>query len=91
MSRRMTARMAIVNLALVSLAACSSTTEQGAVGVERKQLLIVSSAEMDQAAAAAYQNVLKEQSPKGNVNKDTSGSSRRPLCSVRTRRSGSGR
>jgi predicted Zn-dependent protease len=54
----------------VWLAACSTTTEQGAVGVERKQLLLVSSAEMDQAAAAAYQNVLKEQTPKGNVNKD---------------------
>ena len=70
MSPRMTARMVIASLVLVSLAACSTTTEQGAVGVERKQLLLVSSAEMDQAAAAAYQNVLKEQTPKGNVNKD---------------------
>ena len=70
MSRRITAGIAIMALAVVWLAACSTTTEQGAVGVERKQLLLVSSAEMDQAAAAAYQNVLKEQTPKGNVNKD---------------------
>jgi predicted Zn-dependent protease len=70
MSRRITAGIAIAALAVVWLAACSTTTEQGAVGVERKQLLLVSSAEMDQAAAAAYQNVLKEQTPKGNVNKD---------------------
>ena len=70
MSRRMTAGIAVAALAMVWLAACSTTTEQGAVGVERKQLLLVSSAEMDQAAAAAYQNVLKEQTPKGNVNKD---------------------
>ncbi len=70
MTRRMTARMAMTILAVVSLAACSTTTEEGAVGVERKQLLIVSSAEVDQAAAAAYSNVLKEQTPKGNVNKD---------------------
>src|SRR6266446_10171346 len=56
--------------AAVMLAACTTTTEQGAVGVERRQLLLVSSAEMDQAAAAQYQSVLKEQSPKGNVNKD---------------------
>lgn len=70
MSRRITAGIAMVALAVVWLAACSTTTEQGAVGVERKQLLLVSSAEMDQAAAAAYQNVLKEQTPKGNVNKD---------------------
>ena len=71
MSRRITAGIAIAALAVVWLAACSTTTEQGAVGVERKQLLLVSSAEMDQAAAAAYQNVLKEQTPKGNVNKDS--------------------
>jgi predicted Zn-dependent protease len=71
MSRRITAGIAIVALAVVWLAACSTTTEQGAVGVERKQLLLVSSAEMDQAASAAYQNVLKEQTPKGNVNKDS--------------------
>ena len=70
MSRRITAGIAIAALAVVWLAACSTTTEQGAVGVERKQLLLVSSAEMDQAASAAYQNVIKEQTPKGNVNKD---------------------
>ena len=70
MSRRITAGIAIAALAVVWLGACSTTTEQGAVGVERKQLLLVSSAEMDQAASAAYQNVLKEQTPKGNVNKD---------------------
>jgi predicted Zn-dependent protease len=70
MSRRITAGIAIAAFAVGWLAACSTTTEQGAVGVERKQLLLVSSAEMDQAASAAYQNVLKEQTPKGNVNKD---------------------
>ena len=53
-----------------ALAACTTTTEQGAVGVERRQLLLVSSAEMDQGATAAYQNVLKEQGAKGAVNKD---------------------
>src|SRR5258705_12569040 len=56
--------------ALVMLAACSSTTEQGTVGVERSQFLLVSSAEMDKSAALAYQKVLGEQSPKGNVNRD---------------------
>jgi Zn-dependent protease with chaperone function len=52
------------------LAGCATTTEQGAVGVERRQLLLVSSAEMDQSAATAYQNVLKEQGTKGAVNQD---------------------
>jgi predicted Zn-dependent protease len=55
-------------VALVMIA-CSTTTEQGSVGVERKQLLLVSSEEIDQAAAAQYQQVLKTESPKGNVNR----------------------
>ncbi|HZN50742.1 MAG TPA: M48 family peptidase, partial [Methylomirabilota bacterium] len=55
-------------VALVMIA-CSSTTEQGTVGVERSQFLLVSSAEMDKSAAAAYAQVIQEQSPKGNVNK----------------------
>ena len=51
-------------------AGCSTTTEEGAIAVDRRQLLIVSSADMDQAAAAQYQSVLKQQSTKGNVNQD---------------------
>jgi len=51
-------------------AGCATTTEKGAVGVERSQFLLVSSAEMDKSAAAAYQKVIKEQSAKGAVNKD---------------------
>ena len=70
MRRWMAARLGIATLVTFSLAACSTTTEQGAVGVERRQLLLVSSAELDQAAAVQYQNVIKEQTPKGNVNKD---------------------
>jgi predicted Zn-dependent protease len=70
MKRWMTGRLWISALTALSLGACSTTTEQGAVGVERRQLLLVSSAELDQAAAAQYQDVLKEQTPKGNVNKD---------------------
>jgi Zn-dependent protease with chaperone function len=57
-------------VAVAALAGCSATTEQGAVGVERRQLLLVSSAEMDQSASVAYQNVLKEQGAKGSVNQD---------------------
>jgi predicted Zn-dependent protease len=70
MKRWMTRRVGMSLLAATVFAGCSTTTEQGTVGVERRQLLVVSSAEMDQAAAAQYQNVLKEQTPKGNVNKD---------------------
>ena len=62
--------IAIVALVLVALAACSTTTEQGTVGVQRSQLLLVSSAELDKEAAAQYQQVIQTESPKGNVNKD---------------------
>ncbi len=54
----------------MALVACSSTTEQGTVGVNRSQLLLVSSADMDKAAAAQYQQVVQSETPKGNVNHD---------------------
>jgi Zn-dependent protease with chaperone function len=63
-------RVTTVVALATALGACSTTTEQGAVGVERRQLLLVSSAEMDQSATAAYQSVLKEQGAKGTVNQD---------------------
>jgi predicted Zn-dependent protease len=54
----------------IALAACSTTTEQGSVGVQRSQLLLVSSAELDKAAAAQYQQVIQTETPKGTVNRD---------------------
>src|SRR5215475_9996026 len=61
---------AIVVIVLAALAACTSTTEQGTVGVERSQLMFVSSADLNKAAAAQYQQVIQTESPKGNVNRD---------------------
>lgn len=40
--------------ASVMLAACATTTMPGAVGVQREQLLLVSAAEVEKAAATAY-------------------------------------
>ena len=68
--KRMTGRVGTTAVAVVMLTACTTTTEKGTVGVERSQFLLVSSAEMDHSAALAYQKVLQEQSPKGNVNRD---------------------
>src|SRR5262252_10255073 len=70
MKGRTLSRTAIVAWLLAALAACSTTTEQGTVGVQRSQLLLVSSAELDKAAAAQYQQVIQTEAPKGNVNKD---------------------
>src|SRR5262245_59899319 len=69
MRRQLIGRPALMAFAM-ALAACSSTTEQGTVGVQRSQLLLVSSAELDKAAAAQYQQVIKTESQKGNVNRD---------------------
>src|SRR5262249_18941484 len=70
MRNRLIGLAAIVMFATLPLAACTTSTEQGTVGVERKQLLVVSSAEMDKAAAPQYQQLIKTESPKGNVNRD---------------------
>src|SRR5215472_5070076 len=59
---------AIVLLAVMAVGACGTTTEEGTVGVHRSQLLLVSSAEMDQAAAAQYQQLIQGETPKGAVN-----------------------
>src|SRR5215813_14535292 len=60
-------RAAVVVMLFV---ACTTTTEKGTVDVERRQLLLVSSAKMDQSAALAYQKVLQGETPKGNVNRN---------------------
>ena len=68
--RRMTVHAAVVLLAAIALGACATTTEEGTVGVQRSQLLLVSSGEMDQAAAAQYQQLIQSATPKGAVNHD---------------------
>src|SRR5262249_37296642 len=55
-------------IAVLTLTGCATTTQQGAVGVQRSQFLLVSSSEMDRAAATAYRQVLHEES--GKVNRD---------------------
>jgi predicted Zn-dependent protease len=54
------------------LASCETvqTTQPGAVGVDRKQSMLLSSAEVDRGAAQAYQQVLKQASAKKLLNQD---------------------
>ena len=58
--------------ALAVLAGCQSvqTTQSGVVGVERKQTMLVSSAEIDQGAARAYEKIIAEARKKGELNRD---------------------
>lgn len=63
-----------LSLALSSgvLAACltTQTTSGGAVGVDRSQFVLVSSAEVDAAAAKAYVDVLAKAQKEGKLNQD---------------------
>lgn len=61
----------LISLAVaMGLTACSSTTDSGAVGASRSQLLLVSSAELDQMAAQAYAKLRSEAAAKGALNTD---------------------
>ena len=59
----------VLSLCLL-VAACASTTGGGAIGVNRKQFLLVSSAEVDAAALQAYQGELGQASKAGKLNTD---------------------
>lgn len=50
--------------------ACASTTQQGAVGMNRKQFLLLSSAEVDAAALDSYKGALGDASKAGKLNTD---------------------
>src|SRR5688572_26060985 len=64
--------VAIVSLCLSALAlgGCETTTSGGSVGADRKQLMLVSSQELDQASAQAYAKLLSDASAKGVLNRD---------------------
>jgi predicted Zn-dependent protease len=64
-------RIAAVLLSMMTitmLGGCQSTTTGGAVGAERRQLLLVSSAQLDQIAAQAYTKLRAESAKKGTLN-----------------------
>ena len=54
----------------LGLAGCASTTEGGAVGAERKQLLLISSQQLEQMAAQSYAKLRAAASKKGKLNTD---------------------
>jgi Zn-dependent protease with chaperone function len=68
--RRSAKGIAIGCAGVLTVVACATTTERGAVGIERRQLLLVSSEEMNRGAALAYQKTLRQASLKDAVNRD---------------------
>lgn len=69
----MIARTLATILLTAALAACQTvqTTDPGAVGVERKQRMLVSEEQVQEAAAQAYAQQLQEARSKGVLNKDS--------------------
>ena len=65
-------RAILWTIAAAALAACQTvqTTQPGAVGVERQQSMLVSSKEVNQSAAKAYDQVLAAADKKGQVNQN---------------------
>ena len=57
---------------VLSLASCESvqTTQGGTVGVDRKQMMVISSQEITQAAQKEYSQLVAEQSRKGALNRN---------------------
>lgn len=57
-------------LVALSLSACTTTTQQGATGITRSQLLLVSSAEVETMAAQSYEKELQSAANKRALNTD---------------------
>jgi len=68
----MRVRKTVLVALVVSLAGCKSvnTTQPGAVGVERKQNMMVSSDSINRSAGKAYAQVISEAQKKGQLNVD---------------------
>lgn len=67
---------ALMAAVLVGACATGQSTRPGEVGIERKQTLWVSSAEIDQASRQAYADVLGEAGKKGSLNADAAATAR---------------
>ncbi|MBI3045473.1 MAG: M48 family metallopeptidase [Betaproteobacteria bacterium] len=63
--------LALALVATLALASCKTvqTTQPGAVGVDRKQVMMLSPAEVDKASAQAYQQTMQQATKKGTLNR----------------------
>jgi predicted Zn-dependent protease len=60
----------LLGLSLVALGGCATTTEGGAVGADRSQLMLVSSQQLDEMAAQAYAKLKADAERQGALNRD---------------------
>ena len=60
----------VVGAAIFAVTGCAQTTQSGAVGVDRQQALLVSSKQVDQAAAQQYAKMIGEAQKKGLLDRD---------------------
>ena len=71
MKKLLTTTVLAASLSVLSLGGCSSTTSSGAIGVDRQQLLLVSSEEVLQMSAQSYATTLQEARAKGLLDTNT--------------------
>lgn len=69
----------------LALAACQTvqTTQPGAVGVDRKQSMLLSSAQVDESAALAYRQEMKKAASKNLLNRDAAQVARVRVIAIR--------
>ena len=60
----------LIALSLITFGGCQTTTSGGAVGVDKPQLLLVSSQELEQVADKSYSKLKEEAITKGTLNED---------------------
>jgi len=60
-----------LSLCILMLAGCATSTAPGAIGADRKQLLLVSSQELEQMATDAYDKLKASSMEDGTLNKDS--------------------
>ncbi len=61
----------VLSLSALALGGCQTTTSGGAVGADRKQLMLVSSQELNQMSAQAYDKLKADAAAKGTLNTDS--------------------
>jgi predicted Zn-dependent protease len=70
--RQVLVKSLFVAMTSLSLSSCETvqTTQAGAVGVDRKQMMAVSSQQIDDAATQAYSKLIAQERSKGTLNQD---------------------